>query len=158
MPAADEFLAAQDRMLQARIAEMGIVDARTLPRTPLDGRLSLWRGDITTLAADVIVNAANSQMLGCWVPGHHCIDNAIHTYAGIQLRAECARIMQAQGRPEPTGLAKMTGAYNLPAKWVAHTVGPIADGPHGARMAGRERTGHPRGVQRLPGIGREDLP
>lgn len=209
MPAADEFLAAQDRMLQARIAEMGIVDARTLPRTPLDGRLSLWRGDITALAADVIVNAANSQMLGCWVPGHHCIDNAIHTYAGIQLRAECARIMQTQGRPEPSGLAKMTGAYNLPAKWVAHTVGPIADGnpddedrallascyescldaaretgggkhrvllhrdrrvripskrscgnrgPHGARMAGRERVGHPRGVQRLPGIGREDLP
>ena len=116
MPAADEFLAAQDRMLQARIAKMGIVDARALPRTPLDERLSLWRGDITTLAADVIVNAANSRMLGCWVPGHHCIDNAIHTSAGIQLRAECARIMQAQGRPEPTGLAKMTGAYNLPAK------------------------------------------
>lgn len=127
-PAADEFLAAQDHMLQVRIAKMGIVDAGALPRTPLDGRLSLWRGVITTLAADVIVNAANSRMLGCWVPGHHCIDNAIHTYAGIQLRAECARIMQAQGHPEPTGLAKMTGAYNLPAKRVAHTVGPIADG------------------------------
>ena len=98
------------------------------PMPAADERLSLWRGDIATLAADVVVNAANSRMLGCWVPGHHCIDNAIHTYAGIQLRAECARIMQAQGRPEPTGLAKMTGAYNLPAKWVVHTVGPIADG------------------------------
>ena len=128
MPAADEFLAAQDRMLQARIAEMGIVEADALPRTPLDGRLSLWRGDITALAADVIVNAANSRMLGCWVPGHRCIDNAIHTYAGIQLRAECARIMRAQGHPEPTGMSKMTGAYNLPSRWIAHTVGPVADG------------------------------
>ena len=128
MLATEKFLAAQDRTLQDRIAEAGAVDAGALPRTPLDGRLSLWRGDITTLAADVVVNAANSRLLGCWVPGHHCIDNAIHTYAGIQLRAECARIMRAQGRLEPTGLAKMTGAYNLPAKWIAHTVGPIADG------------------------------
>lgn len=128
MPATDKFFAAQDRMLQDRIAEAGILDASALPRTPLDGRLSLWRGDITTLAADVVVNAANSRLLGCWVPGHHCIDNAIHTYAGIQLRAECARIMRAQGHPEPTGLAKMTEAYNLPAKWIAHTVGPIANG------------------------------
>ena len=128
MPATDKFFAAQDRMLQDRIAEAGIVDVGALPRAPLDGRLSLWRGDITTLAADVVVNAANSRLLGCWVPGHHCIDSAIHTYAGIQLRAECARIMRSQGRPEPTGLAKMTGAYNLPAKWIVHTVGPIADG------------------------------
>ena len=128
MSATDKFFAAQDRMLQERIAEAGIVDVGALPRTSLDGRLSLWRGDITTLAADVVVNAANCRLLGCWVPGHHCIDNAIHTYAGIQLRAECARIMRSQGRPEPTGLAKMTGAYNLPAKWIAHTVGPIADG------------------------------
>ena len=128
MPATDTFFAAQDRMLQDRIVAAGIVDAGALPRTPVDGRLSLWRGDITTLAADVVVNAANSQLLGCWVPGHHCIDNAIHTYAGIQLRAECARIMRVQDGPEPTGLAKITEAYNLPAKWIAHTVGPIANG------------------------------
>ena len=74
------------------------------------------------------MNAANSQMLGCWVPGHHCIDNAIHTYSGVQLRAECARIMDAQGHEEPTGAAKITDAYNLPAKHVIHTVGPIANG------------------------------
>lgn len=78
--------------------------------------------------ADAIVNAANSQMLGCWVPGHHCIDNAIHTFAGVQLRAECTRIMAAQGHEEPTGSAKITGAYNLPAWRVIHTVGPIAGG------------------------------
>lgn len=88
----------------------------------------LWRGDITRLAADCIVNAANSQMLGCFVPGHHCIDNAIHTFAGVQLRLECARLMKAQGYPEPTGMAKLTGAFNLPSRFIAHTVGPIANG------------------------------
>lgn len=88
----------------------------------------LWRGDITTLAVDAIVNAANSQMLGCWVPGHHCIDNAINTYSGVQLRAECARLMEEQGAEEPTGMAKITPAYNLPCKRVIHTVGPIANG------------------------------
>ena len=128
LPASDGFLAAQDRMLKARIERMGITDASELPRTQGDPRLSLWRGDITTLSADAIVNAANSQMLGCWVPGHHCIDNAIHTYAGVQLRAECARIMAKQGHEEPAGKAKVTPAYNLPAKWVVHTVGPIANG------------------------------
>lgn len=127
-PASAQFLAVQDRMLQGLIAEAGITRADELPRTPADSRLSLWRGDITTLAADAIVNAANSQMLGCWVPGHYCIDNAIHTFAGVQLRAECARLMAAQGFPEPTGMAKVTGAYNLPARWIIHTVGPIANG------------------------------
>ncbi len=128
LPASDTFLAAQDRMLQAQIDQAGITYASDLPRTPKDERLSLWRGDITTLAIDAIVNAANSQLLGCWIPGHFCIDNAIHTYAGIQLRAECARIMDEQGYPEPTGMAKVTPAYNLPAKWIIHTVGPIASG------------------------------
>ena len=83
---------------------------------------------ITTLAVDAIVNAANSQLLGCWVPGHHCFDNAIHTFAGAQLRAECARLMDAQGHEEPTGAAKITPAFNLPARHVIHTVGPIANG------------------------------
>ncbi len=128
MPVPESVLGAQDRMLRDRIAHAGITDADALSRTPSDGRISLWRGDITTLAADAVVNAANSQMLGCWVPGHFCIDNAIHTFAGVQLRAECAHIMHEQGHPEPTGMAKVTDAYNLPSKWVIHTVGPIASG------------------------------
>ena len=127
-PASDAHLSAQDELLQGLIAEAGIHDLREATPSSADPRILLWRGDITTFAADAIVNAANSQMLGCWVPGHHCIDNAIHTYAGIQLRAECARIMEAQGHEEPTGTAKITPAYNLPAKYVIHTVGPIANG------------------------------
>ena len=85
--------------------------------------------DITTLAADAIVNAANSQMLGCFVPCHGCIDNAIHTYAGVQLRMECAHLMAEQKGEEPTGRAKITKAYNLPCRYVLHTVGPIIYGP-----------------------------
>lgn len=132
-PASDDFLAAQDELLQGLIAEAGIHEVNEATQSPTDSRLRLWRGDITTLAADAIVNAANSQMLGCWAPGHHCIDNAIHTYAGVQLRAECARIMAAQGHEEPTGQAKVTDAYNLPAQRVIHTVGPIANGCPTAR-------------------------
>lgn len=88
----------------------------------------MWQGDITTLAADAIVNAANSQMLGYFVPCHGCIDNAIHTYAGVQLRLECAEIMRRQGHAEETGQAKLTKAYNLPCRYVLHTVGPIVQG------------------------------
>ena len=94
--------------------------------TPVRPGLYLWQGDITTLAVDAIVNAANSQMLGCFVPCHGCIDNAIHTYAGVQLRLECARLMARQ--EEPTGCAKITKAYNLPCRYVLHTVGPIISG------------------------------
>jgi O-acetyl-ADP-ribose deacetylase (regulator of RNase III) len=126
--ASEGFLAKQDELLRGLIAEAGVHTVSEATSSPTDSRLRLWRGDITTLAADAIVNAANSQMLGCWVPGHHCIDNAIHTYAGVQLRAECARIMAAQGHEEPTGQAKTTGAYNLPAQRIIHTVGPIAGG------------------------------
>ena len=90
----EAFLAEQDELLQGLIAETGIHRIDEAAPSPADGRMRLWRGDITTLSADAIVNAANSQMLGCWAPGHHCIDNAIHTYAGVQLRAECARIME----------------------------------------------------------------
>ena len=90
-----------------------------------DPRLKLWQGDITRLRVDAIVNAANSQLLGCFVPLHRCIDNAIHSAAGIQLRLECHELMKAQGHPEPTGTAKITGGYNLPARCVIHTVGPI---------------------------------
>lgn len=95
---------------------------------PLQPGLFLWQGDITTLAADAIVNAANSQLLGCFVPCHNCIDNAIHTYAGVQLRLECAHIMAGQKEAEPTGNAKITKAYCLPCRYVLHTVGPIIHG------------------------------
>lgn len=128
IPASEEFLEVQDRVLQSMIEDAGVTDADGLPHVPLDSRLSLWRGDITTIRADAIVNAANSQMLGCWVPGHHCIDNAIHTFAGVQLRLACAEIMRRQGHDEPTGQAKVTPAFNLPSRHVIHTVGPIANG------------------------------
>ena len=127
-PADESFLAKQDELLQGLIAEAGVHGVDEAAPSRADGRMRLWRGDITTFSADAIVNAANSQMLGCWVPGHHCIDNAIHTYAGVQLRAECACIMEEQGHEEQTGSAKITGAYNLPVKHVIHTVGPIANG------------------------------
>lgn len=123
-----DLLAAQDELLQGMIEEAGIITVDEATPSPLDPRLRLWEGDITTLAADAIVNAANSGMTGCWAPLHYCIDNAIHTFAGMQLRYECARIMIEQGHEEPTGKAKITPAYNLPAKHVIHTVGPIANG------------------------------
>ena len=127
-PAKPTLLALQDELLQGMIAEAGVSTLDTAKPSPLDEHVLLWRGDITTLAVDAIVNAANSQMLGCWVPGHYCIDNAIHTYSGVQLRAECARLMEEQGAEEPTGMVKITPAYNLPCKRVIHTVGPIANG------------------------------
>ena len=123
----DAFLSVQDAYLKEAIAEKGITRLEEL--TPADGDLYLWQGDITLLACDAIVNAANSQMLGCFRPLHSCIDNCIHTYSGIQLRLSCAEIMEKQGFEEPTGQAKITPAYNLPSKYVIHTVGPIVDGP-----------------------------
>ena len=127
-PAQQSLLKQQDELLQAMIGEAGIHTVQDAIPAPANPQLLLWRGDITTLATDAIVNAANSQMLGCWVPGHHCIDNAIHTFAGVQLRLECARLMAEQGHEEPTGQAKITPAFNLPSKYVIHTVGPIAGG------------------------------
>ena len=126
VPASMEFLAVQDAYLQERLSERGITRLGDL--TPVRPGVYLWQGDITTLAVDAIVNAANSQMLGCFVPCHGCIDNAIHTYAGVQLRIECARVMSAQKEEEPTGGAKITKAYNLPCHSVLHTVGPIVYG------------------------------
>lgn len=128
MPAGSSWLESQDELLAGLINEAGIASVEDGAVCPFDDRIRLWQGDITTLAADAIVNAANSQMLGCWVPGHYCIDNAIHTFAGVQLRLECARIMDAQGCEEPTGCAKITAAYSLPSTHVIHTVGPIANG------------------------------
>ena len=123
------FLQAQDELLQAEREEKGIVHVADLPAVPGDERIVLWQGDITRLDADAIVNAANAQLLGCFRPGHNCIDNVIHSAAGLQLREECAAIMRAQGHEEPTGQAKITKGYNLPAKYVLHTVGPIIEGP-----------------------------
>lgn len=138
-PASERFLALQDELLQGMIADAGVSGVDAAAVAPVDARLALWRGDITTLAVDAIVNAANSQMLGCWAPNHLCIDNAIHTFSGVQLRIECARIMEAQGYEEPTGQAKITAGYNLPARHVIHTVGPIANGhptdEHRAQLA-----------------------
>ena len=126
--ASDEFLRVQDEYLREELRLKGVTDIANL--VPVLGRpdLYLWQGDITTIGCDGIVNAANSQMLGCFCPNHGCIDNAIHTFAGVQLRQECARVMEQQGRPEPTGTAKITSAYNLPCKYVLHTVGPIVYG------------------------------
>lgn len=128
VPATQEFLSLQDVLLRSEIARKGIVRVEDTERSPIDDRLRQWQGDITRLAADAIVNAANTQMLGCWIPGHYCIDNAIHTYAGVQLRRACAELMQRQGHDEPTGRAKVTSAFNLPARYVLHTVGPIFAG------------------------------
>lgn len=125
--AADEtFFKIQDAYLQEEIAKKGITELADL--TPINGDLYLWQGDITTLKCDAIVNAANSRLLGCFYPCHGCIDNAIHTFSGIQLRMACAELMQRQGREERTGKAKITPAYNLPCKFVLHTVGPIVYG------------------------------
>ncbi len=121
-----EFLAVQDDYLRQRIAEEGITDVREL--TPASGDLYLWQGDITRLRCGAIVNAANSALTGCYIPCHGCIDNCIHTFAGVQLRADCAALMAAQGHAEPTGQAKITRAYNLPCDHVIHTVGPIVTG------------------------------
>ena len=123
MPLDPDFLAAQDALLSAETAEKGVVDGDALTPTQADPRLLLWQGDITRLRADAIVNAANSALLGCFHPCHGCIDNAIHSAAGLQLRDECFRLMEAQGHPEPNGRAKLTGGYNLPARHVLHTVG-----------------------------------
>ena len=137
-PLPEELLAVQDEYLQARAEEKGIVTLAYIPplesARPFADRLSLWQGDITRLAVDAIVNAANSAMLGCFQPCHSCIDNCIHTYAGVELRAECARQMdtlrRSRGRryEQPTAVPMLTEGYNLPAKKIVHIVGPIVDG------------------------------
>lgn len=128
-PASEEFLKVQDEYLSELVRQRGIVDARELPGVEADSRMVLWQGDITRLRCGAIVNAANSALLGCWQPCHSCIDNIIHTISGVQLRLKCNEMMQAQGHEEETGRAKITPAYNLPCKYVLHTVGPIISGP-----------------------------
>jgi len=130
----EEFLRVQDEYLSNLIKEKGIVKVTDIPTVaeefplsslPFKDKISIWQGDITRLEVDAIVNAANSQMLGCFAPCHGCIDNAIHSAAGIQLRDECFHMMKQQGHEEKIGMAKITNAYNLPCKYVIHTVGPI---------------------------------
>ncbi len=135
MPLPPDFLALQDELLSAEREEKGVVDGDTLPVTAAHPQIAIWQGDITRLKVDAIVNAANSALLGCFCPCHGCIDNAIHSAAGLQLRDECHRLMTAQGHEEPTGRAKLTKGYNLPARYVLHTVGPIVRG----RVTGRDR-------------------
>ena len=128
-PVSEEFLRLQDEELQVQLQEKGVVELDDckdgVHTVSTNKQLLVWQGDITRLKVDAIVNAANSQMLGCFHPLHKCIDNAIHSAAGVQLREECYQLMLQQGRDEPTGQAKITRAYNLPCKYVIHTVGPI---------------------------------
>ena len=126
LPVNDAFLDVQNAYLQEEIRRKGITKLTELE--PIQKGLYLWQGDITTLECDAIVNAANCQMLGCFCPNHGCIDNAIHTFSGIQLRLACFDLMKQQGHEEETGTANMTLAYNLPCQYVIHTVGPIVSG------------------------------
>ena len=125
-PVTEEFLTVQNAYLQEETRRKGITALSDL--VPVQEEIYLWRGDITTLKCDAIVNAANSQMLGCFCPNHGCIDNAIHTFAGVQLCLTCADLMKQQCHEEETGNAKITPAYNLPCRYVLHTVGPIVHG------------------------------
>lgn len=137
------YLEVEDAYLQERVRAQGSVGlpdiAAAVPaglQAAADEGLYLWQGDICRLELDAIVNAANSQMLGCFMPCHGCIDNAIHTAAGVRLRLACDALMEAQGAPEPTGAAQVTPGFNLPAAHVIHTVGPIVGGP---RPSARDR-------------------
>lgn len=127
-PVEQEFLNIQDAYLITENAKDGIKDLAELSPAKLDKRIYLFQGDITALKVDAIVNAANSQMCGCFRAMHNCVDNIIHTKAGVELRAYCNDMMQAQGHEEPTGQAKITPAFNLPCDYVIHTVGPIVQG------------------------------
>jgi len=128
IPASEEFLKVQGEFLREMTREKGITDSDALAPCKTDGRLFLWQGDITTLKIDAITNAANSRLLGCFQANHGCIDNIEHSMAGIEMRLACYELMRAQGHEEPTGRAKITPGYNLPAKYVLHTVGPIVIG------------------------------
>lgn len=137
IPVSEEIVRLQDEILSVEREQKPLVDPSSLPTVaeqfpqtaiPHADRLVVWRGDITTLRVGAIVNAANDALLGCFLPLHNCIDNSIHSAAGIQLRLACNELMEAQGSPEPTGSAKITSGYNLPARYVLHTVGPNITG------------------------------
>ena len=138
MEISEEYVVMQDALLREEAEEKGIVELEDIspigelyPCTTIKNveKMSLWRGDITRLSVDAIVNAANSALLGCFIPCHSCIDNMIHSLAGVQLRLECNEIMCEQGHEEPTGSAKITPGYNLPCRYILHTVGPVISGP-----------------------------
>ncbi|RXZ58116.1 protein-ADP-ribose hydrolase [Candidatus Borkfalkia ceftriaxoniphila] len=135
-PVSARFLEIQDKLFWSETLENGIVDVADIP---CRDRIALWQGDITRLNADAVVNAANNRLLGCFIPHHKCIDNVIHSRAGVQVRLDCSKIMGAQGEKEPSGCAKITRAYNLPSKYIIHTVGP---------MVGRKVTDEDRRVLR----------
>lgn len=125
IPIKEEFLKLQDKFLKDEVQRKGIVHISEAEKSSLKKQIYLWKGDITRLCVDAIVNAGNCKLLGCFIPCHKCIDNAIHSSAGVQLRNECYDIMKKQGHDEKTGDAKITSAYNLPSRFVIHTVGPI---------------------------------
>lgn len=135
-PVDGRFLELQDKLFWSETLENGIVDVNALN---YKDNIALWQGDISRLNADAIVNAANNRLLGCFIPHHKCIDNVIHSRAGVQVRLDCFKIMGAQGEAEPSGCAKITRAYNLPSKYILHTVGP---------MVGRKVTDEDRRVLR----------
>ena len=128
-PVSQEFLDIQDAYLTEENRRAGVTDICDLAPCRPGGRVFLWQGDMTTLRVDAIVNPANAALLGCFLPLHSCADNIIHTKSGVQLRLRCNHIMTAQGHEEPAGQAKITPAYNLPCKYILHTVGPIVEGP-----------------------------
>ena len=119
----NEFYERQDIVLQHLLANKKKVDVKDF-----NEGISLYKGDITVINADAIVNACNSQLLGCFIPGHHCIDNAIHSFAGLEVRRDLMVVMKEQGHDEENGKCKVTKAYNLPSKYIFHTVGPIYSG------------------------------
>lgn len=127
-PLDDDFLKIQDEFLSDEVQSKGKVTLSDLSSSKVHKQIYLWQGDITTLEVDAIVNAGNSALLGCFIPCHGCIDNAIHSVSGLQLRRECNDIMENQQHSERTGTAKITKAYNLPCNHVIHTVGPIISG------------------------------
>ena len=128
LQSAEEVLRVQDEYLSEENRRAGITDLSDLSPIPSDDRLYLWQGDMTSLRVDAITNPANSAMLGCFRPLHNCADNIIGSKAGIRLRLRCHEIMCAQGHEEPTGQAKITPGYNLPCRYILHTVGPIVEG------------------------------
>ena len=131
-PVSPRFLEIQDKLFGSETLENGVTDADAFKYT---NGIALWKGDITTLKADAVVNAANNSLLGCFIPHHKCIDNVIHSRAGVQVRLDCSKIMGSQGEPEPAGCAKITLAYNLPSKYIIHAVGPMV----GMRVTDEDR-------------------
>lgn len=127
-PISDSFLKVQDAYLKEELKSETLTDINDIKSTSKNPRIAIWKGDMTTLKADCIVNPANQELLGCFQPLHNCLDNLIHTKSGIQLRLYCNQLMEKQGHEEPVGKAKITPGFNLPCKYVIHTVGPTAYG------------------------------